>query len=606
MALLPQLGYEYNEREVTDVFAGYRHRLRIADGEWYDMKNLTSADYPLLANRKRRGLVRRVTAPGGLLAREKLAVIENGVLYYGGRRTMVEGLSAGEKQLVSMGTYLCIFPDKVYFNTAKWTDFGTMGASYRSGGRVRYRMCRADGTEYENVTASARAPENPENARLWLDSAGDSPALREWSSASESWVEIPTVYTKIVFASNGILPRRFRRYDGVTITGAGVEHCNGEKILYEVGGDEANLDFVVVVGLLEEAVTQSEGTVRIERRVPDLDFVCEAKNRLWGCRSGEADGESVNEICCCALGDFKNWRQFRGLSTDSWSASVGSDGPWTGAVNYLGAPLFFKENRLYRVGISAAGAHSLSETVCRGVQRGSHKSLQVVHELLFYKSTGEVCVYQGSFPEGISDALGEESYADAVAGSVGDRYYISMRDTAVPPVSDEVTPDSLVVEPAPVYGPDAWRLFVYDVRRQLWMREDTLHALDFARLGDELYCLTENELIAMLGTDGSREPPVEWEAESGMLYYQLPDRKYISRFNLRLWMEEGAELSVYLMYDSSGEWVRQGRIRMKGTGTVTLPIRPRRCDHLRMKLAGRGDVKLYSVARILSVGSDVG
>ena len=71
-------------------------------------------------------------------------------------------------------------------------------------------------------------------------------------------------------------------------------------------------------------------------------------------------------------------------------------------------------------------------------------------------------------------------------------------------------------------------------------------------------------------------------------------------------MQEGAEIDVYMMYDSSGEWVRQGRIRMKGTRTVTLPIRPRRCDHLRMKLVGKGEVRLYAIARILTIGSDVG
>ena len=60
------------------------------------------------------------------------------------------------------------------------------------------------------------------------------------------------------------------------------------------------------------------------------------------------------------------------------------------------------------------------------------------------------------------------------------------------------------------------------------------------------------------------------------------------------------------MYDSSGEWIRQGSIQMRGTRTVTLPVRPRRCDHLRMRIEGRGDIRLYSIAKILTIGSDVG
>jgi hypothetical protein len=272
-----------------------------------------------------------------------------------------------------------------------------------------------------------------------------------------------------------------------------------------------------------------------------------------------------------------------GLSTDSWTASVGSDGPWTGAVNFQGYPMFFKENRIHRVTVSASGAHQITETVCRGVQEGCEKSLQVVNEKLLYKSRADVCMYQGSFPESISEPLGEERYSDAVAGSIGDRYYVSMQNQS-----------------------GAWDLFVFDLKRGLWVREDDLHALGFASLGDELYCLTDNAMLALMGTDGEIEPCVRWMAETGMQYYQYPDRKYVSRFNIRLRMEEGAEIDVYLMYDSSGEWVRQGRIKMKGTRTVTLPIRPRRCDHLQMRLVGKGDVTLYSIARILSVGSDVG
>lgn len=583
MALLPQLDYEYTEREVTDTFLGYDHNLKIADGAFFHTENLTTDRYPLMANRPRRGRVKALAAPGGLLGKEKLAWVEDGTLYYGGTATALTGLAAGKKQLVSMGAYIVIFPDKQYYNTADPDDYGSMEARYSSAGAVQYRLCRADGSEYQKPSVSASEPESPVNGQLWIDTAQGVHVMKSWSAVQVEWVEIPTVYTKLIFVSEGELPGLFSRYDGVTISGAAAEACNGEKVLYEVGGGDGVRDYIVVVGLLDEAMQQTEGYVKIERRVPDLDYVVEAQNRLWGCKYGVADGQNLNEIYCCALGDFKNWRQYMGLSTDSWTASVGSDGPWTGAVNYLGYPMFFKENRIHRVVVSAVGAHQITETVCRGVQTGCAGSLQVVNETLLYKSRTDICAYQGSFPTGISQALGEEKYSEATAGAVGDRYYIAMADSA----GDR-------------------HLFVYDLRRGLWMREDDLPATEFARLGNELYCIADGALWALLGSEGEREPYVSWEAETGMLYYQYPDRKYVSRFNLRLYMEEGAEIDVYLMYDSSGEWVRQGRIKMRGTRTVTLPIRPRRCDHLRMKLRGKGEVRLYSIARILTIGSDVG
>ena len=584
MGLLPELAYEYTEREVTDEFRGYNHNLKIADGEFFDTENLSSAFFPLLANRKKRGRITGLTAPQALLAKEHLAYVDGGTLYYNGSATAITGLSAGEKQLVSMGAFIAVFPDKKYYNTADPTDYGNMEATYSSTGNVKYTMCRADGSDYPTPTVSDTAPVNPSSGAVWIDTSGSSRVVKIWSTASVKWEDIPTVYTKLEFISNNEMPALFQRYDGVTVTGAEVDDVNGDKIVYGVG-TKSQKDFIVFVGLLEEAVTQTTGSVRIERKVPDMDFVVEAQNRLWGCKYGVSGGKNLNEIYCCTLGDFKNWRQYMGISTDSWTASVGSDGPWTGAVNYLGYPMFFKEDRIHRVVISSQGAHQITETVCRGVQAGSSKSLQVVNETLFYKSRSDICAYQGSFPQGVSEALGELPFYDAVAGAIGDRYYVSMKD-----------------------GSDRWNLFVLDVKRGLWMREDDLHARAFARLGDELYCIDaeDDALLALQGTDGELEPYVSWKAETGLMYYQYPDRKYVQRYNFRLYMEDGAEADVFIMYDSNGEWVRQGRIRMRGTRTVTLPIRPRRCDHLRVRIVGKGEIRLYSIARILSIGSDIG
>jgi len=573
---------EYVNREVTDCFAGYRHRLKIDEGELYDCKNLSGAEYPLLANRKKRGRVCALSKPGGILAKEKLAWVDDGSLWYGGEATKLTGLSEGEKQLVSMGAYICVFPDKCYYNTADPSDYGSMEARYTSTGAVNYSLCQKDGSECKKPALSENAPDSPENAALWIDTSAKKHVLRQWSAALGEWIEISSVHTKLSFTSYGEITKLFKVNDGVKISGAQVDELNGERVICALGGDAEHTDYIVVAGLLDEAITQEEGFVAIERTVPEMDFVIECRNRLWGCRYGMSGDKSLNEIYCCALGDFKNWRQYMGLASDSWTASVGSDGPWTGAVNFMGYPTFFKENRIHRVNISAYGAHQISEIVCRGVQKGSEKSIAVVNETLLYKSRGDVCAWQGGFPSSVSEALGDISYGEAVAGAVADCYYISMKKAGGP-----------------------WQLFVYDVKRGLWMKEDELQVACFAALGDELYALSNNSLYALRGTEGELESHVSWMAESGLLYYQYPDRKYLSRYNFRLQMEEGAEMNIFIQYDSSGVWERKGRIKFKGTGTVTVPIRPRRCDHMRIRLEGKGEFRLFSIAKILSIGSDV-
>ena len=41
----PTLKAPSGSREMLDTFKGYNHNLRIADGEFYDMENMTSAHY---------------------------------------------------------------------------------------------------------------------------------------------------------------------------------------------------------------------------------------------------------------------------------------------------------------------------------------------------------------------------------------------------------------------------------------------------------------------------------------------------------------------------------------------------------------------------------
>lgn len=576
-------------REVIESFRGLNRRTKIRNDEFNDMLNMTSLHYPLLANRGKRGTVKTLTNPGGMIEKDALCYVANGTLYVNDLPTALTGLSSGEKQLVGMGAYITVFPDKKYYNTEDATDYGSMEASYTSSGTVDYYPCDVDGNVYESISEGDIEPSNPSNGELWADTSSGTTVLMQYSSTQAMWVSIPTVYTKIVFRTQGRIPASFKQYDGVTISGCEVlDDLNGEKILYAVGGsgETGNLkeDYIIVVGLLVGMREAVQNTVTITRTLPNLDYVCECQNRLWGCYFGLSEGKIINEIYCCALGDFKNWRQYMGLATDSWTASVGSDGQWTGAVNYLGHPCFFKEERIHTISVSSEGAHQIQETVCRGVQKGSWKSLQVVEETLYYKSRTDICAWQGGFPTNASTALGdEERYTDAAAGCHRGRYYISMKDRS-----------------------SKWHLLVYDTRTGLWHREDDLHAQCFCRVDDELYCIESGtgKLLALMGSAGTLEESVSWMAESGILYYEYPNRKYLSRFTVKVHLEEGASMDIWCQYDSDGEWKNVGTVTRKGMGTTLVPVKPRRCDHLKIRFTGTGDAKVFSVTRILEVGSD--
>ena len=585
MAYYPKLSQRGQTRMLIDTFAGYNHNMKIRDGEFYETKNLSTAHYPLLANRTERGrLANTFTNLQAIIAKDGLYWVDNGTLYANGNATGLTNLQTEkETQLVSMGAYICIFPDKKYINTQKLSEFGDMGAGWSYSGSVTYTMCHQDGTYYTDVTASSTEPDDPDNGAVWVDTTDNT--VKEYSTYTETWTVLETVYTRMDFSTMGQIPALFKEMDGVNVSGAYFEDLNGSKIIYAVGGDDTTVsDYIVLVGICGEQYTQASASIEVNRKVPDMDFVCEAQNRLWGCFYGNDGTENINEIYCCALGDFRNWEQYLGISTDSWRASRGSDGPWTGCINYLGTPTFFKENVIHPVTVSSIGAHQIGDIPARGVQQGSHKSLAIVNETLYYKTRTGVVAYQGGMPADVSQALGEEKYYQAAAGVFGQRYYISMKD-----------------------ADNAWHFFCYDVSKGVWMHEDALHATDFARVDDELYCISNNGLTALNGTAGSLETDVEWSAVSGVMQYEQNTRpvRYVSRYNIRVNMEQGAGMSLFIEYDSSGVWNNAGEYRLPTTGTVTIPIRPRRCDHLRLKFEGHGNVRIYSIARILEGGSDV-
>ena len=515
-------------REVIDTFAGYNHQLRIRDGEFFQTKNLTTQFYPVFANRPKRGVFASWPLQNGslaftnlqaIIAKDQLYWVDNGTLYANGTATGLTGLQTIKPtQLVSMGAYICIFPDKKWINTAKLSEYGDMGASWSvTQASVTYSMCHQDGTVYTSVTKSETEPASPSPGDIWIDE-GDDDAVKEYSSYSESWIVLETVYTRVDFTTQGQIPALFQEYDGVEVSGLYYDDLNGSKIIYALGGEEnSQNDYIVLVGICGEEYTQTGASISIQRKVPDMDYVCEAQNRLWGCYYGFDGTHALNEIYCCALGDFRNWSQYLGISTDSWRASRGSDGPFTGCINYLGTPTFFKESVIHPVSVSSVGAHQIGDIPARGVQQGSHLSLAVVNETLFYKSRTGVMAYQGGMPADVSEALGDEKYYAAVAGVYGQRYYISMKD-----------------------GANAWHFFCYDVGKGLWMHEDDLHAEQFAQVGDELYVQSSNKIYAINGTGGTPESAVPWIAETGIMHYEQRAKgegyqpvRYVSRFNIR-------------------------------------------------------------------------
>lgn len=603
-------------RQMVDTFKGYNHNLRISEGEFFEMENLTSDYYPVLAPRKGRGVYREPKCyPFGLIAKDKLCYLDGKEFVVGDERVDM-GLSYylnEEKQLISMGDYVIVMPDQKYINT-QTLEWGSMGARYyRDKGAVTFRNCLING-EYIDYISGASAPKSPANGTYWLDTSAEPYALKRYAETSRAWSVVSPTYMRIDAEGIGA---DFSRYDGVVVHDLPLYEWYDQQTWDGLIGSKiiqaCENDYIVIEWPAIETMEYTEdyfNAVEIAREIPRMDFAVEYGNRLWGCRYGEnRNGDLVNEIYASKLGDFKNWNVFQGVSTDSYAASVGTDGPFTGAISYLGYPMFFKENCVHKVYGDYPANFQIQATDCRGVQEGCGKSLAIVNETLLYKSRGGVCAYDGSLPVEVSYALGHESYSNAVAGGHRGKYYISMEDRE-----------------------GLWHLFVYDVAKGVWHREDDFRALGFASWKDDLYAIEaqtvqeilgpdyvfeswddllvdlesgEKKIVTMLGSGEKDEGSVKWMAQTGPIGTDMPDMKYVSKLTVRMTVPLGAVVRIYAEYDSIGGWRHLCTITGKTLRSFSIPIRPRRCDHLRLRFEGEGDVRIYSIAKTIEQGSDV-
>jgi hypothetical protein len=149
-------------------------------------------------------------------------------------------------------------------------------------------------------------------------------------------------------------------------------------------------------------------------------------------------------------------------------------------------------------------------------------------------------------------------------------------------------------------------LFVYDTKKQLWHKEDDTQVTEFANRRGELYFINYNDkkIETVGGSVGEyAEDTIKWEAATGYIGTDTPDKKYISRIDVRMQLAVGSTVSFYVEYDSSGDFEYLFAMTGKNLQSFTVPVRPKRCDHLRLKIIGDGEAKIFSICKTLEWGS---
>ena len=314
-----------NTRETISQWLGYNHNYYTSDGEFYDMENLSSDNYPLISARAVRPALINADndIKGAVYTDSGFVYLCDAILHFctwdmdGVMTDETVDLSSYiedtnvEQTLLKYGGYILLFPAAISVNifTKVTETLATTFTMPSTASKVYVEYCNSSGislTTGHKFTASATAPASPSEGDYWLYTGTNT--LECYDADTAMWLPVETVYIQFTFQdSSGTavdvgLTNVFKEGEAVYMN-TGIDDIDNGSIIQTGLTDHS----FIVIGLLPNKTSMTLTTLTMERRVPAMDRVCTSSNRVWGCRYEVKDGELTNEIYACALGNPRNW-----------------------------------------------------------------------------------------------------------------------------------------------------------------------------------------------------------------------------------------------------------------------------------------------------------
>lgn len=597
MSKLPAIPYNTGLQKLTQVqFGGLRHNDNCQSGEIYDMWNLASEHQPYLGTREARGTVS--AAPDYCLrmyADEDsfLWITEDGLWYenrnngFMVRLRYLELDEAQKSYFVKFGDRVILMPRKQIINV-KYPIIGVGGDIVPEATQTGQAFIQAvddrwliwvwNGAEWQFAWSYAVTDIDMsvevENVIVMNGTIFEEPATANTILLP---VDSDTVQTKWGLAEG----------DAVTISGMSYTVNNRTAVLREIlakpeGMTELHFSDNIFY-IPDEAESYEEKKIKLERLMPEMDFLFEHGNRLWG-----AKGE---EVFASKVGDPRNWNVFDGLATDSWHLQTQQGNKITGGCSFL-YPRFFREKGMITVYGSIPSGFQTQEQDMPGVKEGENRSLCQCGGLLSYLSPQGIVLFDGDGAYIQDQVFGGWEISGVIGASDGQKLYL-YADLGKHPEAD---------------GERMRAILVYDSQKGMWTKEMTRPTNDLWYAGGLVMMLVrmneQGEVIDLAGgIRQASENSVYGMVEFGDFTADNPDRKGLQKLQIRLELGEGAYLNVWASHDG-GDWRMVGSVSTMSKKSINLPVILRRCDHFRIKIEGTGPWKIYSMSRKIYIGSD--
>ena len=628
----------------VNVFDGYDHRPRIGEGSFYDVLNVSCDKYPFISTRKPRGTyrsnVKNVKAIDGsdgelfvVTTDEYTNPFFGTTKYYLNikwgslekNHTISEDTFFTTRKIARIGNKYCVFPDALLISKSSEEIIIENMTGTETSRDFSLEAGFIITETVDEITSEKRfSPLDPmlyDITKVGLPEYNIYPGVYDVGDRvnvdDQIYIRIVDKNLDLMLKKDSTLASRLKEVivprlnavpwvpyddedpnrkdydiDSIRMLEDGSVVFKGSMFAYSVtvkGGTSMTLsESDGQHGIVDNTVTVPSGlSITYDKAFlpPLLDYVVECQNRLWGCRSGlNRQGVEVNELYATALGDPSAWFRFEGIADDSWTASVGTPGIFTGATVVSNCPIFFKENVIHKIYPSASGAHQVLQATVAGVREYSSKSIAQVGDYVYYQGRDHFYAFDGTNTTVISDKIDLAGFKGQVAGAYKDKYVCY------------------------AFGEDLAKhfLLVYDTRKGFWTVESVPTTILFmTKLGSKLL-YTQGYTIMEYCNEEAKEDNIPFMLESGEIGYDSTDGRYLCRLDLRVTLEFGAHFNVWIQYDNDGRWLDVTRI--VGTSPTpqvqTINVTPRRCQLFKIKCTGVGEMTLHNMRKIFEVVED--
>ncbi len=559
-----------------DAFLGINRRVRSGKGEFFDMENLSHEEYPCMQSMKSTKDM-EFDLPDGVEAVKMIIPKRlndeisgfSGVVYNSNTRHYEIYVNG-----VSKRSDITEFTDAVDYNGSIITLPELKGVNYMAQGSAAndinmYRLTPYISfyNDYTGETADTISP------KIYISGSGGS-----GNGYTYTWYQN-------VFCAN------FKVGDEIILYGLDGEFKGNNTIYPQSSTDYTNISSPVSITIksvstggsysnttiiLTVEIRNSEGNIigwekgsgnsygsdgntdytrgTIMRKIPRSTFGCVAHNRIWAC------SETGEEILASAVGSPLEFYELQGISSDSWIASTGTPGKFTGISAWQNRVVVFKPDIIHIVYGNLPSDFGIEKTYAAGcIDSGSIAEAGGMLIWLYYDG---FYAYSGSRPKRISDKL-RTKYVSCRAFSDGRRYYARC-------VKEDGTGEFLI----------------FDTELSLWSKISDIDVVTGDYFGGKVYVCDKTKIYCLqFGEYG------DFYAETPELTFDTFDDKSIIYATIRCKISDGF-LNLYTRANN-GEWVPHKGIDK--TGKHKLPIRYAPGDILRLRLEGHGNVCITEI-----------